>query len=210
VSLAFLTVAGALAESPLGDAARAAGATFEPRDGWLVATRFGARELEAAALGQSVGWADLSHLVKLELEGAQRAGVALEPGRAVRAQGAWWCAVTRERTLLIGGPGARALVKDAIELTTALGALALAGPLARELLARFCALDLRARVAPAGSFLAGSVARTPGYVLVEAPDRFLMLFGAAYGHYVWEVVADAGGHLGGRAVGVDALGASHA
>jgi hypothetical protein len=37
------------------------------------------------------------------------------------------------------------------------------------------------------------------------PARFLVLFGAAYGAYFWEVVDDAARHLGGRPVGVDAL-----
>ena len=35
------------------------------------------------------------------------------------------------------------------------------------------------------------MARTPGYVLREDADRFLMLFGWALGEYMWTVVADA-------------------
>ena len=57
---------------------------------------------------------------------------------------------------------------------------------------------------PVGAFRPGSVARTPGMVLREAEDRYLMLFGAALGEYVWTVVADAAGHLGGGPVGADA------
>ena len=49
------------------------------------------------------------------------------------------------------------------------------------------------------------MARTGGAILCEAPDRYLMLFGAALGQYVWTLVADAAGHLGGGPVGVDAL-----
>ena len=49
------------------------------------------------------------------------------------------------------------------------------------------------------------MARTGGAILCEAPDRYLMLFGAALGQYVWTVVADAAEHLGGGPVGVDAL-----
>ena len=40
-------------------------------------------------------------------------------------------------------------------------------------------------------FRPGSVARTRGAILREAEDRWLMLFGAALGSYVWTVVADA-------------------
>ena len=42
-------------------------------------------------------------------------------------------------------------------------------------------------------------------ILRESEDRWLMLFGAALGQYVWTVVADAAEHLGGGPVGVDAL-----
>ena len=49
------------------------------------------------------------------------------------------------------------------------------------------------------------VARTGGAILCEAPDRYLMLFGAALGQYVWTVVDDAARNLGGGPVGVDAL-----
>jgi hypothetical protein len=54
------------------------------------------------------------------------------------------------------------------------------------------------------------VARTGGAILCEAPDRYLMLFGAALGQYVWTLVADAAEHLGGGPIGVDALEPLHA
>ena len=45
-------------------------------------------------------------------------------------------------------------------------------------------------------------------VLRERGDRFLHLFGAGFADYVWTVFIDAAEHLGGRAVGTDALGAT--
>ena len=92
-------------------------------------------------------------------------------------------------------------------MTCGLAALALVGPQARELLARFCAIDVRPALAPVGGFRPGSVARTPGYLLRERPDS----------------AADAGRlgarrvpvgassptrprHLGGGPVGAEALG----
>jgi sarcosine oxidase gamma subunit len=92
-----------------------------------------------------------------------------------------------------------------VDLTCGLTAMTLAGPLCRELLARFCAIDVRLAVSPVCSFRPGSVARTPGYVLVEGDNRLLILVGWALGQYLWEVVADAASHLGGGPVGVDAL-----
>ena len=44
-----------------------------------------------------------------------------------------------------------------------------------------------------------------GWSCASGGDRFLHLFGAGYADYVWTVFVDAAEHLGGRAVGADAL-----
>jgi glycine cleavage system aminomethyltransferase T len=199
----------AVARSPMEREALAAGAQMELREGWNVATAFDGQE---PRLRDTVGFADVSHLGKLELNGPfeELAPVPLEFGVAARAEGAWWCPVARERALVICEPAALPGLRErfgsrAIELTTSYAALTIAGPLSREAFARFCALDLRPQSAPPRAFRPGSVARTPGYVLREDGDRFLMLFGWALGRYVWEQVADAAKNLGGGPVGVDAL-----
>jgi glycine cleavage system aminomethyltransferase T len=195
VSLDFLTPsAGAPARSPMEREALAAGAQFEQRDGWNVAVRFEGEEAARAA----VGFADLSHLAKLELQGPHD----VEPSSATCA---WWCPFTAERVLVLGERRDLPELPDAVDVTTAFGALAIVGPLARELFARFTAIDLRDSVTPAGAFRPGSVARTPGAILRQAEDRWLMLFGAALGQYMWTVVADAAASLGGGPIGVDAL-----
>jgi sarcosine oxidase gamma subunit len=180
-----------LARSPMERVARAAGARFEVRDGWNVAV--------ASEAGRCC-WTDLSHVGKLELHGSR----GLEPGTAVRDGETWWCPITRERTLVLCPAGKTAALRgrleeagSVVEVTTAYAALAISGPRAREVFARFCAIDLRPAVMPVGAFRPGSVARTPGMILREAEDRYLMLFGWALGEYMWTVVADA-------AVGVDA------
>jgi glycine cleavage system aminomethyltransferase T len=196
MSFEFLSPAATdvVARSPMERQARAAGARFELRDGWNVATAFAD---EAVALG-AVAFSDCSHLRKYELQGELP---ALELGRATVDGDATWLPMTRTRALVLGGePPA-----GAIDMTTAFAALRLAGPLARETFARFTAIDLRAHVTKPGDWRPGSVARTPGGILCEAEDRFLMLFGAALGQYVWTVVEDAARHLGGGPVGYDAL-----
>jgi glycine cleavage system aminomethyltransferase T len=199
VSLAFLapTATDAVARSPMERQARAAGARFEIRDGWNVAVTFAG---EAERL-QTVGFSDASHVRKYELQDpvpptltpfVQRARVE---GETVTLP------MTPERSLVLGGePPA-----GAIEVTTGFALLRLAGPLARETFARFTAIDLRPQVTKPGDWRPGSVARTPGGILCEAEDRFLMLFGAALGQYVWTVVDDAARNLGGGPVGADAL-----
>ena len=203
MSLDFLSPApSALARSPMEREAIAAGARIEQRDGWNVAVAF---EGEERNLG-TVAFADRSQIGKLELQAEH----GLELGKATRRDGAWWCPTARERALVLcepdRTPGLRAeLGAGAVDLTSAMAALAIAGPLARELFARFTALDLRPQVTPVHGFRPGSVARTPGAVLREDDERWLMLFGAALGSYVWTVVADAAASLGGGPVGVDAL-----
>jgi glycine cleavage system aminomethyltransferase T len=200
MSLAFLQVDLA-AGNAVSSVAPASGATLTPRNGWRVATSFGDLAAEKSAVDNAVGVADVSHITKIELQGDLR----YELGSATRVGGGWRCPVTATRALVLG---AAADVPDGaidLDVTGAFGALVIAGPLAREAFARFCALDLRDSKLPVAGFRPGSVARTPGFVLREADQRFLMLFGAAYGAYMWEIVVDAATRLGGRAVGLDAI-----
>lgn len=213
MNLDFLAVAGAdgtVARSPMEPLARAAGARFEIRDGWSVAVDYG------AGAGEQVGWADVSHLSKLELRGSAQAidaaaGEPLPFGTAVRRDGAWWCRLTSTRALVVGAGEAareRAISADGVnvlDVTSSFAALTLVGPLARETFARFCALDLRPEVTPVGALRPGSIGRQPGILIREDSDRYLFLFGWATGEYMWSVVADAATHLGGGPVGADAL-----
>lgn len=195
MSLEFLSPsADAIARSPMERDAEAAGASFELRGGWNVAVSY-PREDPAAP----VTFADFSHLRKLELHDGLH---DLTLGIAELRDGAWWCPVTPERVLVIGGSPS---IDGAIDVSTTFAALTISGPASRELFARFCAIDLRPELTPPRAFRPGSVARTPGFVLRENGDRFLMLFGAALGHYMWTTVADAAASLGGGPVGVDAL-----
>jgi glycine cleavage system aminomethyltransferase T len=161
----------------------------------------------------SVGWADVSHLAKLELQGPSEAidaaaGTELPFSTAVRRDDAWWCRPTQTRALVIGkrpdlSGSAEGL--DVLDVTCNFAALTLVGPLARETFARFCALDLRPQVTPVNALRPGSIGRQPGIVIRESEERYLFLFGWATGEYMWSVVADAGEHLGGGPVGADAL-----
>ena len=83
MSLAFLSPSpGAIARSPMERQALAAGAQVEERDGWNVTVRFEGDE----AGRDTVGFADFSHLAKLELQGPHDHPL----GNAAYADGLWW------------------------------------------------------------------------------------------------------------------------
>jgi heterotetrameric sarcosine oxidase gamma subunit len=198
--------ADVVARSPMEALAADAGARFEVRDGFNVAVSY-----PAASYGESVSWCDTSHLPKLQLQGSDKAidaaaGEALSAGTAVRRDGAWWCRLTDERALVIGArPSLSHGDLELVDVTSVLASLTISGPLARECFARFCALDLRPALTPVNALRPGSIARQPGTLIREAEDRYLILFGWAVAEYVWAVVSDAAGHLGGGPVGVDQL-----
>ncbi len=207
MSLDFLSLEpdGPPARSPLADRSHV-GASLERRGGWEVVASYGDPEGEARACRESVGWTDLSHLPKAELSGPSAWLQAPSLGTAERRGEGWLCPLTPRRALLVGETGAPG-DGSLIDMTSSLAAISIGGPGARETIARFCAIDTRAAALPPAGFRPGSIARTPGYLLREDADRFLLLFGAAFGRYMWEVVADAGGRLGGRPVGLEAIAA---
>lgn len=214
--------------SPIEWAHRDGAASYAERAGWRLVADYGDPAREAEACERSVGLADLSHLGKLEVQGAAEAvagivgslaaGASVSTGQATLSGGVWWCPITPERVLALTPPGATAGVRGALEAatsgdafvsvceqTTSLGSNAVVGPLARETFARSTALDMRPEAFGESAFAPVSVARVPGMVLRIGTDSFLHLFGSGYANYVWSVFVDAAEHLGGRAVGIDAL-----
>ncbi len=224
MSLEFLSPAPtAIARSPMERRALAAGAELEQGDGWNVAVRFDGEEAEAGRLRETVGFADRSQLGKLEVQAApaalERITGPLELGTASVTPDAWWCPYAADRALALCEPAETAALRarlteaaaaeaepvSVVDVTSAWAALTIAGPLAPEVFARFPAIDLRPGSTPLHGFRPGSVGRTPGAILREGEERWLMLFGAALGDYMWTVVADAAEALGGGPVGEAAL-----
>ncbi|HWH09824.1 MAG TPA: hypothetical protein VG165_01745 [Solirubrobacteraceae bacterium] len=218
--LDFLAVsAGAPARSPIAARAARAGARMVVRNGFAVAGDLAGIDRERAWIAGTVGVRDASHLPIAELEGraaelamAELQGPVAElagglgpatsgPGIATYRDGGWWCRLHPGRLLVVGSSAG---IRGALDVTSSLAGVRIEGPLARETIARFCALDLRDREAPVGAVRPGSIARTPGIVLREAADVFLLLFGWAYSDYVWDVAIDAAESLGGGGVGADA------
>jgi len=215
MSLDFLSAHPVVAtppRSPMLEPALGEGAVSVVRDGWETIESFGDHDAEAAACRETVGFADRSELGKLELLYARGTASELALGTAVPMIDGWRCPVRPDREIVIcqAAKTASMLARMAgaarvFDLTGSFSALTVAGPLARDAFAQFCALDLRDGTLPVGGFRPGSIARTPGFVLRDGPTSFLVLTGAAYAEYVWGTVAAAATSLGGRPVGTAAL-----
>jgi heterotetrameric sarcosine oxidase gamma subunit len=215
-----------LARSLLHERARRAGARFAVRHGFEVASGFGPVAAEIAACQASAGIADQSYLGKLELQAPPAAlaecvsahtGAAPVLGTAHDDGEAWWCPLTPDRLLVLvtrapAGPLRERLEQElgpvggsVVDVTSGFAGIALAGPRARDVLARVTAIDVREASLPESGFRPGSVARVPALLLRERGERFLVLGGSAYAEYLWVAICDAGRPLGAALVGVDAL-----
>jgi heterotetrameric sarcosine oxidase gamma subunit len=214
------------ARSPLHEKARQAGARFVVRHGWEVAASYGPVAAEIAACQASAGIADRSHFGKLELQAppdvlaacvAGRTDAPLTLGMARDDGAAWWCPLTEDRAMVLATRAPVGELRERLEeelaveggavvdVTTGFAAVALAGPRARDILARVTAIDVRPQSLPECGFRPGSVARVPGMLLRERGDRLLVLCGSAHAEYIWLALSDAGRPLGAAHVGVDAL-----
>lgn len=197
-TLEFMSVAAAadtggfhpLAKSSLERRAREAGATFEERDGWLVPVSLPGEQEHLA----HVGVADLSHLAKLEVRPA---------GEPVEGEGVVWYRISPKRALVLCAPALASSLRErladrlVLDVTGALAIIAIAGPEADTVLRRITHLH----TFPSG----GEVAHVNAHVLRRGSGYWLV-FAQELGHYLWEVVVDRAGALGGGPVGVDALG----
>lgn len=206
--------------------AREAGANVDVRQGWQVATDYGSLERELQACRATAGFGDSSWLGKIELQGpadsltavaAAAGGEGIVLGRATHAADAWWCPYSDRRVIVVCEPERTPALRESLEsaaadkpvsvtdLTCALAAVTLVGPLATEVLARQTAIDLRPTTTPECSFRPGSVARIPASVIRERGDRYVLMFGSAYAQYMWAQLTDAAEPLGAYMVGSDAL-----
>jgi sarcosine oxidase, subunit alpha len=229
VTLEFLTPSPDVsAASPIEPWLRAAGARFEARDGWRVAVSVGDPASEEAACRSGAGIADRSALAKLELQGRpERLTALLEGvvqggappvGQSARAEeeALLWRS-SADRALAVCEPAAaprlRALLGTAceqsgdsglVDLTAAYAAFELRGPLARSVLERLSAIDVRPDSLPPGGVRAGMVARVPATLVCLKWQAFLVLVGAPEAPDAWEIAIDEGEPLGLRAIGEEA------
>jgi glycine cleavage system aminomethyltransferase T len=196
-------------------------------DGHAVVAHYGSAAGELAACVSAVGLADRSDLAKLELQGppeqlqhlSQRlTGSEIAPGGAVLSGGAWWCAESSSRMLVISDASrgdrlfallhARVARRSAVTLadrSADLAALAVVGRRASALLAELGVYgasrnprDVPPLTAPAG-------AGADVLWLLESDDKALALVATADAPTVWHTIERAGKRFGLCAVGQEAV-----
>ena len=219
----------ALAHSPLEPQLQKAGATMVARHGWWVAAHYGSPAGELALCETAVGLADRSDLGKLELRGersaleqlvGQLSGGSVDPGDALLAEGAWWCAVSRTHVIALCdaaeterlAAGAREAVRwtpgaTATDVTAAYAALGLLGPRTPDVLS-----ELSDTEPPLGEDEVGSpafdvlhLAAVPAMLLRTSAARAIALTEVARGAVLWTEIERAGREAGIGHVGMDAV-----
>jgi glycine cleavage system aminomethyltransferase T len=163
---------------------------------------------DVALCRSRAGIADLSGVPVWELWGppdavadavAHAAGIELEPGTAAYAAGAWWCAVTSSRVLVLGEQPAGVASTNLAEDYLVVGLL---GPRAEAVLRAARGFEDLPEEFPAGTL--ALTGRPSVIVLREAGERFVVLVSRSRGTDLWRELLAAGRAQGAACVGRDA------
>jgi len=214
-------------ESALDPVLRRAGAVLVMHDGHSLVAHYGSAAGELAACVSAVGLADRSDLAKLELQGppeqlqhlTQRlTGSELAPGGAVLSGGAWWCAESPGRTLVISDASrgdrlyavlhARVARRSAVTLvdrSAELAALAVVGRHTSALLAELGVYGASGNPRHVPPLTAHAGAGADALWLLESDDKALALMPTADAPAGWHTLERAGQRFGLCAVGQEAL-----
>jgi glycine cleavage system aminomethyltransferase T len=204
-----------------------AGAVPVMRDGKAVVANYGSAAGELAACVSAVGLADRSDLATLVLEGpsaqlghlSQRlTGTEVAPGGAVLSGGAWWCAESAERMLVVcDAPRgdrlhavlrARVSRRSAVSLTdrsAVMTALAVVGRRTPALLAGLGVYGESGNPRHVPPLTAHAVTGADVLWLLQSDDQALALMAAGDAPAVWHAIERAGRRHGLCAVGQEAL-----
>ncbi len=209
--------------SPLG---RADGVVVV-HDGRAIVAHYGSAAGELAACVSAVGLADRSGLVKLALHGpsaelrrlaAGLAGAVPEPGGVVFSGGAWWCAPSLQRLIVLcpARPGERvsgrlrewAARRPAVtlaDLSADWAAVAVLGARTRPLLADLGVYGESGDPRRVHPFTARAIAGAEVLWLLESDCRATALIPRAGACAVWNAIERAGRRHGICAVGEEAV-----
>ena len=167
-------------KSPMHRRLTEAGAVFEERDGWLVATHVPGQERQRIAIrdvtaSYRVGQGDGS--IHIEFGDGEH-GVRPPTGHGETL-------VASYRSGVGGGH------EDFLDTSAAWGAIEVEGPGASTVMRRLTELDLDELP------LVGAFAHVRALIARSGDERYLIVMPQEYGHYLWEAVVDAAHPLGG-------------
>ena len=213
----------------------AMGAVMADADGWQLPVHYGDVSQEARWLREAVGVSDVSPLGKVKVVGADAAQAVaiLLPQTAERAVGsvieadsplerggkllAAWLAPGE--FLLLTPAGVAPSVVDAmqagdsvcahaVDVTSGLCGVSIVGPATQGLLSRITEVDASPRALPDLTCVQSRFADIQGLLLRRDVNRIPMYHlyaGREFGEYLWEVLIEAAGEVGGGPVGTEAL-----
>ena len=197
--------------SALDHWAEQAGAVFTTRGGWRTPARFADPREESAQIARAAGLVDVSWMTKLDLKGRGVEALAAF-GEGVRS----WTLGPRH-LLVTCAPENRASAAEqcasapgvlTTDVTSVFAQFLLAGPCAREILAKLSSLNVSERALPDGGCAQTSLARTHATVLREdlgGLAAFHLLVARDYGEFAWEAALHAGREFKLAPFGLEAL-----
>ncbi|MFQ5796348.1 MAG: sarcosine oxidase subunit gamma family protein [Candidatus Bipolaricaulia bacterium] len=219
-----------IARSGLYPVAQRAGARLGTANGWQVVLGYGSIEAEREAARERVALADVSAASKLVIQGwdidealaTQFDAVPENPTDLVTFDGGWITQTNRYEYYAVlpldrvdeTVDALRAAFAEAeahahvTPVTHGRDAIAVLGPCAAEALGKVCGLDLHERVFPNHRAQISSLAKVTA--MIARVDRgglpcYEVHLDRTFSEYVWEVVRDVAGELGGMAIGLEAL-----
>jgi glycine cleavage system aminomethyltransferase T len=209
---------------PLETVLRQAGALFATRAGRTTAVSYGSPPGELAVCLRAVGLADRSELTKLGLSAPAGLGELVERitgsrlavGGALHAGGAWWCAASPARIVVLAEPTAGARIRERLRTESRHLALTV-----EDHSAEWAAIELigrRARKVLAALGIYGDTGdprRVPPFRtapvkgievawLLQSDQRALALVPREHAAATWRAIEEAGRPFGLSCVGEDA------
>lgn len=171
---------------------QSAAARFGEYHGWELPAFFLPPAQEAAQVGENVGLADLSHLLKFDLKKQPE-------------QKGWYLGANH---YLMIGEAPLDIPCGATDITSVYASFRLAGPRSRDVLGKLTSLNVSGAELPNLSCAQTSVAHTHTIVLHEdigSISAFHLLMSRDYAESVWEAIIHAGHEFHLCSVGLEAL-----
>ena len=211
------------------------GAVMADADGWQLPMRYGDVLREAAWLRETVGISDISPLGKVRVvgDGAAQAVAALVPPEVKQGVGSVLegdsplerggkllsvCLAHDEFLLLTPTEAAASAISAmqsgdqncsyAIDVTSGLSGVAIAGPETQGFLSRITEVDTSPRALPDLSCVQSRFADVQGLLLrrdVNGMTMYQLYAGREFGEYLWEVLVEAAREVGGGPAGTEAF-----